>query len=235
MEADLIRTAAPPAFSPRYKWGVVFMLWFICFFNYADRQAISSVLPLLEKQFGFNKEQQGYISSAFMWVYAAAAPLAGFAGDRCRRKDLILGGCLFWSFVTITTGWCSKLWHFITVRATEGFGETFYFPASMSLVSDYHSGRTRSRAMSFHQSSVYVGTIMGSWLGAWFAQQYGWRIGFYFFGTAGMILAAVLYFLLREPVRGASEETRTGSAAATATPYWQALRAIFKTPTVLLL
>src|SRR2546426_1848557 len=94
--------AQPPAgarVSRHYKWWVVFMLWFICFFNYADRQAISSVLPVLEKEFGFDKQQQGYISSAFMWVYALFAPVAGFIGDRCRRKDLILGGCLFWSFV----------------------------------------------------------------------------------------------------------------------------------------
>ena len=216
------------------------MLWFICFFNYADRQAISSVLPVLEKEFGFNKQQQGYISSAFMWVYAAFAPLAGFVGDKSRRKDLILGGCLFWSFVTITTGWCSKLWHFITVRATEGFGETFYFPASMSLVSDYHSGRTRSRAMSFHQSSVYVGTIMGSWLGAWFAEQLGWRVGFYFFGGVGAVLALVLYRFLREPARGEAE-TASGELAAhgissgETLSVGQTLRVIFRTPTVPLL
>ena len=27
-----------------YKWWVVFMLWFVCFFNYADRQAIFASL-----------------------------------------------------------------------------------------------------------------------------------------------------------------------------------------------
>ena len=31
----------------RYKWAVVLMLWAICFCNYADRQAIFSVFPLL--------------------------------------------------------------------------------------------------------------------------------------------------------------------------------------------
>src|ERR1700704_5069145 len=89
--------------SPRYKWAVVFMLWFICFFNYADRQALSAILPKLEKEFGFDTEQQGLIVSAFAVVYALGAPLAGFIGDRARRKDLILGGCIFWSFVTMTT------------------------------------------------------------------------------------------------------------------------------------
>jgi MFS family permease len=191
--------------SPAYKWWVVAMLWFICFFNYADRQAIFAVFPKLKEEFGFDKVQLGLIGSAFMWVYAAGAPLAGFICDRFRRKDLILGGCLFWSFVTITTGWCAKLWHFVTVRALEGFGETFYFPASMALTSDYHGRRTRSRALSFHQSSVYLGTILGSWIGAWFAEHHGWRFGFYFFGGFGMVLALVLYKFLREPRRGEAE------------------------------
>lgn len=188
-----------------YKWVVVGMLWFVCFFNYADRQAISSIFPTLKREFGFDAVQLGLIGSAFMWVYAAGAPFAGFIGDRVARKHLILGGCLFWSAVTVMTGWCSKLWQFVAVRALEGCGETFYFPASMSLVSDYHGRATRSRALSFHQSSVYVGTIIGSWAGAWFAETIGWRVGFYFFGGAGMILALVLYIFLREPVRGAAD------------------------------
>jgi len=179
--------------SKNYKWAVVGMLWFICFFNYADRQAIFSVFPRLKTEFGFDPVQLGLIGSAFAWVYAAGAPLAGFIADRVSRKKLILGGCVFWSLVTVFTGWCGKLWQFVAVRALEGVGETFYFPATMSLVSDYHGRRTRSRAMSLHQSSVYAGTIGGSWLGAWFAEQYGWRSGFYFFGSAGLVLALVLW------------------------------------------
>jgi MFS family permease len=225
------------------------MLWFICFFNYADRQAIFAVFPKLKEEFGFDKVQLGLIGSAFMWVYAGGAPLAGFVCDRFRRKDLILGGCLFWSFVTITTGWCAKLWHFVTVRALEGFGETFYFPASMALTSDYHDQRTRSRALSFHQSSVYLGTILGSWIGAWFAEHHGWRFGFYCFGGLGMVLALVLYKFLREPQRGQAEQaavrspgfSRSGppeggtSNPETPLSLRDTLRAIFRTPVVPLL
>jgi MFS family permease len=231
---------ARPPVSPSYKWWVVAMLWFVCFFNYADRQSIYSVFPKLKEEFGFDKVQLGLIGSAFMWVYAGGAPFAGFICDRFRRKDLILGGCVFWSFVTITTGWCQKFWHFMTVRALEGFGETFYFPASMSLVSDYHNRRTRSRALSFHQSSVYIGTILGSWLGAWFAEHLGWRVGFYFFGGAGAVLALLLYRFLREPARGeaeaASGELAThGVATGEKLSVRETLRIIFRTPTVPLL
>jgi MFS family permease len=217
-----------------YKWWVVFMLWWVCFFNYADRQAISAVFPVLKEEFGLSPTQLGMIGSAFMWVYALGAPLAGFIGDRVRRKDLILGGCLFWSFVTITTGWCSKAWHFITVRALEGFGETFYFPASVSMTSDYHGPATRSRALAFHQSSVYLGTIAGSWLGAWLAEYYDWRYGFYIFGTAGMLLALLLYRFLREPQRGQSEDV-PGAVAESPLSLPETLEAIVKHRAALLL
>jgi len=210
-----------------YKWAVVGMLWFVCFFNYADRQAIASVFPKLKGEFGFTPVQLGLIGSAFMWLYAAGGPVAGFLADRLSRKHLILGGCLFWSGITVMTAWCAQLWQFVSVRALEGLGESCYFPATMSLIGDYHDEGTRSRAFSFHQSSVYIGTIAGSWAGAWFAERHGWRTGFYFFGCAGVGVALVLYRFLREPPRGLAGDTPPGVD--------EVVRVIFRKPTVLLL
>lgn len=182
-----------------YRWMVVGMLLMPCFLNYADRQVIFSVFPVLEKEFGFSKLQLGMIGSSFMWVYAAGAFLSGFLSDRWSRKSLIVGGCFFWSLVTACTGGCSKLWQFVAVRALEGVGEVFYFPASNSLIADYHGLGTRSTALSLHQSGVYAGTIVGSWLGAWIAEYYGWRYGFYFLGGLGIIVAVFLGRFLHEP------------------------------------
>ncbi len=228
-----------PAAPSRYKWGVVGMLWLVCFFNYADRQAIFSVFPKLKDEFGFDAVQLGLIGSAFAWVYAFGSPIAGFIADRCSRKRLILGGCLFWSVVTMATGWCSRLWQFVAVRALEGAGETFYFPATMSLLGDYHDRRTRSRAFALHQSSVYAGTILGSWLGAWLAEMYGWRTGFYFFGGAGVALALVLWRFLREPARGAAEPAATDvniePPPEPALGFRETMAEIFRQPTARLL
>lgn len=150
-----------------YKWTVVGMLWFICFFNYADRQAEFAIFPLLTAEFHFNKAELGWIGAAFTLVYALTAPFAGQVGDRWPRKAVILGGLYVWSLVSGFTSACSKVWQFILVRGSEGLGETFYFPASMSIISDYHTKATRSRAMSMHQTSVYAGTIGGIALAGW--------------------------------------------------------------------
>ena len=86
-----------------YKWFVVAMLWLVCFFNYADRQAIFSVFEPIKGEMQLSDAQLGVIGASFMWVYAAAAPLAGLVGDRFRRKTLILGGLIFWSLITVAT------------------------------------------------------------------------------------------------------------------------------------
>jgi len=188
-----------------YKWFVVAMLWFVCFFNYADRQAIFSVFEPIKGEMGLSDAQLGVIGASFMWVYAAAAPLAGLVGDRFRRKTLILGGLIFWSLITVATAFSKNYTHLVICRALEGFGEAFYFPASMSLVSDYHGPDTRSRAMAIHQSSVYAGTIAGGSVAGAMADHFGWRSSFYLFGWFGVALGLMLLFFLKEPKRGQAE------------------------------
>jgi MFS family permease len=189
-----------------YKWAVVAMLWFVCFFNYADRQAIFSVFEPLKSEMNLTDVQLGIVGAAFMWVYAGFGTIAGLIGDRLKRKPLIIGGLVFWSVITIATALSTKYAHLVLFRALEGFGEAFYFPASMSLISAYHGPETRSRAMSIHQSSVYAGTIAGGSVAGVLGQHYGWRSSFYLFGSLGVLLGVVLLLLLREPARESANE-----------------------------
>ncbi|HEV8147721.1 MAG TPA: MFS transporter [Bryobacteraceae bacterium] len=189
----------PSGASKNYKWIVVGLLWAVCLFNYADRQAIFSVFTVLRDEMHLSDFQLGIVGSSFMWVYALAGPLAGAVGDRISRRTLVIGGLVFWSLVTIATAVSTKYWHLVLFRALEGFGEAFYFPASMSLISAFHSPATRSRAMALHQSSVYAGTIVGGTFAGIMAQHWGWRSGFYTFGSLGLLLGVILLAVLREP------------------------------------
>jgi len=217
--------------TPRYKWAVVAMLWAICFCNYADRQAIFSVFPLLEREMHLTPIQLGLLGSAFAWVYGLAAPLAGMVVDRIRRKTAILGGLHAWSAICIATVFARNFQHLFLFRAAEGLGETFYYPASMSLISDYHGRDTRSRAMGLHQTSVYVGTIGGGFFAGLIGQYYGWRLSFVVFGTAGVVLGLILHRFLVEPPRGLEQ----GPAVVAPLPLGDFLRLVARTPTVLCL
>ena len=219
----------------REKWVVLGILWCVCLLNYADRQAISSIFPMLERDFGFTKAQLGLLGSSFMWVYAFSSPIAGFAGDRLSRKGLIVGGCLFWSLMTGMTGVCGRLWQFVAARSLIGLGESVYFPSAVSMLSDYHGAHTRSTALSVHQSAVYIGTIAGGGLGALLAEHFGWRWAFYGFGAVGILLSLFLWMRLREPPRDSSEMGEESVAILDEVGMVQSFSSLLKSPGVPLL
>ena len=140
--------------------------------------------------------------------------------------------------ICMATALSQKFSHLLFFRAAEGLGETFYFPASMSMISDYHDRRTRSRAMGIHQTSVYVGTIAGGFFAGWIGQEYGWRWSFVVFGGLGVVLGFILHKLVVEPPRGAADYAdahATGLAGHRKLSVGVTLAHIFSTPTALVL
>jgi MFS family permease len=199
----------PP--PPGYKWAVVAMLWGISFFNYADRQAVFAVFPLLEKELHLSPVELGLLGSSFAFTYGVCALFAGMIVDRVRRVSAILGGLYTWSLICVATAGSRTFGQLLGFRAAEGLGETLYYPASMSLLSDYHGAGTRSRAMGLHQTSVYVGTVAGGFFAGLVGMRYGWRWSFVVFGSAGIVLGLVLHRWLIEPVRGTGIPASVGS------------------------
>ena len=186
---------------PYYPWIVVGLLWFAGFFNYADRQAVFSVFELLSTEFTLSDEQLGLLGSAFMLVYAVSSPFSGYTVDLLPRRRLIALGLLFWSLICSATALSRNFYQLIFFRGAEGLGESFYFPASVSLLSDYHSPRTRSKALGIHQTSVYLGTAGGAMFAGYLGEHYGWRSPFLILGLAGSVYAGLLALCLREPPR----------------------------------
>jgi MFS family permease len=142
-----------------------------------------------------------------MIVYAVTSPLAGYVVDRVTRRILIPAGLALWSLICAGTGMAQSYGQLVFLRAAEGLGESFYFPASVSFLADYHGQGTRSRALGIHQTSVYLGTAGGAILAGRLADRSGWRLPFLVLGLVGAVYALFLGSLLIEPARGQSEAT----------------------------
>jgi MFS family permease len=183
--------------------------------------------------------QLGMLGSAFAWVYGLSSPFSGNLADRIRRKVAVLGGLQVWSVICAATALARTFPQLLFFRGAIGLGESIYFPAAMSLVSDYHGKGTRSFAMGFLQTSVYVGTIGGSFFAGLIGQHYGWRSSFIVFGLLGMVLGLVLLKFLAEPKRGAADLEDLGGVGPEHAPAKMSMReflsTVWGTPTVLLL
>lgn len=78
-----------------------------------------------------------------------------------------------------------------------GVSEALYIPAGLSLIADYHSGKSRSLAVGIHMTGLYTGQAVGGF-GATVAAAYSWHTTFHWFGIIGIAYALILMLFLRD-------------------------------------
>jgi MFS family permease len=184
-----------------YKWYLVGMLWCVSFFNYADRNTLAAVMPQVKAAFQLDNVMLGLLSSSFLWVYALMASPAGWLGDRIGHKRVILTGLVLWSLTTFLTPFATGFLGFVILRALTGLGEAGYYPSGTAMIGDHHGSKTRSRALSIHQTAVFAGGGIGGYIAGLMAEYSDWKMPFYVYGLLGLVLAVVLVFVLKEPQR----------------------------------
>ena len=120
-----------------------------------------------------------------------------------------------WSAVTLATGQVTTFNELLLARSIMGISEAFYIPAALALITDYHLGQTRSRAVGFHQMGIYIGVILGGFSGyVADSPAYGWRWAFSLCGIVGVVYAFPLFAMLRNPPRPADAKPQPSPTSA---------------------
>ena len=197
-----------------YPWVVVGLLSVVAFLNYLDRQMLSTMQAAIGMDIAELQQARnfGRLMAIFLWVYAAVSPFAGSIADRLSRKWLIVGSLGVWSLVTLLMGHCETFTQMYWLRGLMGVSEALYIPSSLSLIADYHVGKSRSLAVGLHMTGLYLGQAVGGF-GAIFASALSWRMTFHWFGIVGVVYALVLVFCLKEKRQSMSPVRDGGNAA----------------------
>ena len=182
-----------------YPWVVVALLWGVALLNYMDRQMLSTMkdamqMDIVELQSATNF---GRLMAAFLWIYGLMSPFAGMIADRLNRKWLIVGSLFVWSAVTYLMGVADTYNQIFFLRALMGVSEALYIPAGLSLIADYHTGRSRSLAIGIHMTGLYTGQAIGGF-GATVAAAFSWHTTFHWFGIIGIAYAVILMLFLKD-------------------------------------
>lgn len=211
--------SSPRSTLLRTAWLVVALLWPVALLNYLDRQMLASMkysvmadIPSIGSEANW-----GFMLGQFKWVYAILSPIGGYVADRFSRRLTICGSLFVWSAVTWWTGHVTSFHELLTARSLMGISEAFYIPAALALISDYHAGHTRSRAVGLHQMAIYCGVIAGGF-GGYVADSpaLGWRFAFAACGVFGMVYAIPLALLLRDMPKSDAVGEAPGTSPARA-------------------
>lgn len=222
-------SSAPKA----YAWFVLAMLWFVYVLNFLDRQLLSILAKPIQDSLGVTDGQLGMISGLyFALFYCLISIPVGWLADRTNRVRVLSVACGLWSVATVGCGLAANYGQLVVARMTVGVGEAGGVPPSYAIISDYFPPGRRGTALGIFNLGPPVGQALGVAFGAAIAVSLSWRHAFFILGAFGIVAAAVVFLVVREPVRGGLDPASLKPVAKTG--FWQTCRMFFTNRTLML-
>jgi MFS transporter, Spinster family, sphingosine-1-phosphate transporter len=197
--------ASNPTPLTSYQIRLLAVLALINFVNFADRQVVVPLLPLLRQQMNVTDAQLGSLQTGLLIVLAIASVPCGFFADRFSRTKIIAAGVAFWSLATIACGFCATFSLLLIWRSLIGVGEAAYAPGAQSMISDSFPHQRRALAQSIFASGMLLGGAAGQAIGGLVGEAHGWKYTFILVGLICMIPGIFVIRLPEPPRRPRSE------------------------------
>jgi predicted MFS family arabinose efflux permease len=227
-----LETQAPP---PGRMLALV-LLMAIGSINYVDRQLLSLLIEPIRQDIQLSDTAFGLLTGlCFALFYASMGVPVAMLADRINRIRLVAVACTVWSICTGLCGFAQNFWQLALARFGVGIGEAGGTAPSLSILSDYFAPEQRPAIIGLYTVNGPIGVFIGISLGGFIAAQFGWRMAFFAVAFLGVALAPVLWLLVREPKRGATEKASAHAYDETAPSLSSTIRIFMELPTLRLL
>lgn len=212
--------------KPWYKWYALGVLTAVYASSQVDRQIMGMLLQPIKLELGASDTQMGFlVGLTFAVFYATLGMPIAMLADRTNRRNIITAAITIWSGMTVLCGYAANFMQLALARVGVAVGEAGSTPPSHSIISDLFAPETRGTAMGVFALGVNIGLLLAYLVGGWLSENIGWRMTFVAVGLPGLLIAALLYFTVSEPKRGASETAKGGSTSDDKAPAFRTVAA----------
>jgi ACS family hexuronate transporter-like MFS transporter len=191
--------------------------------NYADRQIIAVLKPLLQQDLHWSDLDYGRMTSIFQFASAVAFLGAGQLVDRVgwrRANPLAVGS---WSLAAMGHAFAHTLGQFTGVRIALGATEALGTPTVIKTAAVLFEAKDRSLAMGVMNMTNNLGAVLTPLIIPGLALAVGWRPSFFILGVLGLIWSAGWWLLVKnnepEEARGPARKIDLLAAARTKTTW----------------
>ena len=182
---------------------ILLMLVYAC--NFIDRRIMGVLATPIKQAFNFSDAEIGMLTGFFFAIVYTliGVPIARIA-DATNRKTTLTISLVIWSAFTALSGLAWSKTAMIGARMAVGVGEAGGSPPAHAIISDFYEPVKRGRALAIYSSGIYIGTLLANVGGGWISDNFQWQTAFFAVGIPGVILALLVQFTLREPMKGLS-------------------------------
>ncbi|MCM8525667.1 MAG: MFS transporter [Lentisphaeraceae bacterium] len=184
---------------PALRWWIAGFLCLLSILNYIDRQALSILATVIQKELNLSDMQYGQIGQAFLLCYAAAYFLSGRVVDRYGPRIAETLFISVWSLAGVLTSLVSGFFSLLGVRALLGMSEPGHYSVSAKVVGSWFPAKDKGIAVGMYVMGGTLGAAVAAPLVTTITYYYGWRAAFVITGGLGFFLAAGWWFIYRQP------------------------------------
>ena len=190
-------------------------------FTIWDRVALTTLAPAILEDLGLNNTALGMMAGALSVTLAVSGYFFGLAADRTQaRKRLLLAGVVLFSLCSSISGLAVSLATMVAARLFMGLTEGPILPLSYSIIALESSPHRRSfnHGVLANFATCLVGGVLGPVILTHVTAASSWRVAFFVTGLPGLVMALLIWRLVREPRIEALAGPATAAGAAAGRP-----------------
>lgn len=196
------------AWDSKYEWKAVLVLSLAFGLVGLDRFILPSLFPAMMKDLNLNYQDLGNLVGILGLCWGGAAILIGTLSDRLGRRNILVPAVVLFSVLSVLSGTATTLAGLLLIRAVMGVAEGAVAPIGVAVVVEASHPNRRGMNNGFFQCAIALfGLGIAPILATQLLEVTDWRNVFLLVGIPGLVIAVILWFIVREPATIAASQS----------------------------
>jgi sugar phosphate permease len=180
-----------------FRWWFAVALWVLLLISYIDRTNISIAGPVMVKNGVVTIDALALANSLFLFTYGLSNIFGGYLSDRFGPRKIALFALIWWSLMTLFTGFVWSSLALIFSRILLGLGEGMHWPLNSKWVKEWFPSHERARANMLWEFGLTTGPIITGPFVTWLILSTGaWKSPFIVMALVGIIAIAPIIWIV---------------------------------------
>ncbi len=184
----------------RYEWQSLLVLSIAFGLVGVDRFVLPPLFPSMMKDLHLNYQDLGNLVGILGVAWGTAAILVGNLSDRVGRRRILVPAAVIFSLLSVLSGFAVGLLSLLAIRAVMGFAEGPVASTGVAVAVEASHPSRRGMNNGFFQCTIALfGIGIAPIVATQLLRVTSWRAVFWIVGAPGLIVAAFMWLIIREP------------------------------------
>jgi MFS family permease len=151
------------------------------------------------RRFNMSDLTAGFLTAALLITQTVANALMGWLGDRLGHRAMLIAGSVAVALSSLLAWGAPSLGWLYPVFILSGLANVAYWTIGMAITVEFGTEETRPTYIGLSNTLVAPFTIIAPLIGGWIAEGAGFQATFMVSAVGGLVIAALLFWLVRDP------------------------------------